>query len=112
FRRSGAGGGADRPRLEGPAGGHRRGAAPARAGAQRAPRARGGAGVKEFAIAVPCSTSNLGAGFDAVGMALGGPALRVKVSPGGSELRIASLEGEGASELPRDATNRVLVAAR
>ena len=31
-----------------------------------------------FTVVVPCSTSNLGSGFDAVGMALGGPDLLVR----------------------------------
>ncbi len=63
-------------------------------------------------IHVPCSTSNLGAGFDALGVALGGPALRLRARPGGALLRLVSLAGEGADSLPRDATNRILVAAR
>jgi homoserine kinase len=67
--------------------------------------------VTPFEVVVPCSTSNLGAGFDALGIALGGPRVCVRVEPGGNGLRIASLSGEGADSLPRDATNRVLVAA-
>lgn len=67
---------------------------------------------RTFRVVAPCSTSNLGAGFDALGMALGGPRLVVRCTPGGSGLRIAELRGEGASSLPRDQTNRVLVAAR
>ena len=63
-------------------------------------------------IAVPCSTSNLGAGFDAIGIALGGLELKLRATPGGADLRIATLSGEGAAELPRDASNRILVAAR
>ena len=64
-----------------------------------------------FTIAVPCSTSNLGAGFDALGMALGGLELTLRARPGGVGLRIARLTGEGDKSLPRDATNRVIVAA-
>ena len=64
-----------------------------------------------FAIAVPCSTSNLGSGFDAVGIALGGPHLLLRATPGGTGLRIARISGEGADRLPRDATNRVVQAA-
>jgi homoserine kinase len=65
----------------------------------------------QFTVHVPCSTSNLGAGFDALGMALSGPALRVRVRPCAGGLRIAELRGEGAAFLPRDKTNRVLAAA-
>ena len=65
-----------------------------------------------FRVIAPCSTSNLGSGFDALGIALGGPRLVVRCTPGAGGLRIAELRGEGASSLPRDQTNRVLVAAR
>ena len=64
-----------------------------------------------FMVVVPCSTSNLGAGFDALGIALGGPDLIVRVTPGGSGLRIARLSGAGADSLPRDQTNRIIQAA-
>ncbi len=64
-----------------------------------------------FTVMVPCSTSNLGSGFDAFGAALGGPDLIVRVTPGGDRLRITRLSGEGADRLPRDATNRVIQAA-
>jgi homoserine kinase len=64
-----------------------------------------------FTIVVPCSTSNLGAGFDAVGLALGGPDFLVRATPGGSGLRIASLSGEGVDRLARDSSNRVIQAA-
>ncbi|HWE23275.1 MAG TPA: hypothetical protein VG496_04965, partial [Myxococcales bacterium] len=67
--------------------------------------------MKSFAIAVPCSTSNLGSGFDAVGIALGGPHLLLRATPGGSGLRIVRISGEGADRLPRDATNRLVQAA-
>ena len=65
-----------------------------------------------FEVVVPCSTSNLGAGFDAIGIALGGPRVRARVERTDEPLRIVALSGEGRDELPRDATNRVLVAAR
>jgi len=65
-----------------------------------------------FTIVAPCSTSNLGAGFDALGLALGGPRLSIRWSPASGPLRIAALSGEGASSLSRGADNRVLVAAR
>ena len=64
-----------------------------------------------FTIVVPCSTSNLGPGFDAVGLALGGPDFLVRATPGGNGLRIASLSGEGVDRLSRDSTNRVIQAA-
>jgi homoserine kinase len=62
-------------------------------------------------IVVPCSTSNLGAGFDAVGLALGGPDFLVRATPGGTGLTIASLSGEGVDRLARDSSNRVIQAA-
>jgi homoserine kinase len=64
-----------------------------------------------FTIAVPCSTSNLGSGFDAIGIALSGPHLLVRATSGGPALRIARISGEGAEQLPRDATNRLIQAA-
>ena len=67
--------------------------------------------MKSFTVLVPCSTSNLGAGFDAIGIALSGPDLMVRVVPGGDSLRILRLSGEGADRLPGDSTNRVIDAA-
>lgn len=64
-----------------------------------------------FTVVVPCSTSNLGAGFDAIGMALSGPDLVVRVVPGGEGLRIVKLSGDGADRLPLDSSNRVIQAA-
>ena len=64
--------------------------------------------MKPFTVLVPCSTSNLGSGFDAVGIALSGPDLMVRVVPGGEGLRISGLSGEGADRLPPDSTNRVI----
>jgi len=64
-----------------------------------------------FTIVVPCSTSNLGAGFDAVGLALGGPDFLVRATPGGTGLRIAKISGEGVDRLAHDSTNRVIQAA-
>ena len=66
--------------------------------------------MKPFTVMVPCSTSNLGAGFDAIGIALSGPGLMIRVNPGGSRLRISRFEGEGAS-LPLDQSNRIIQAA-
>jgi homoserine kinase len=67
-----------------------------------------------FTVTAPCSTSNLGAGFDALGIALGGPRLVIRCKPAapGQGLRITDLTGLGKDSLPRDATNRVLVAAQ
>src|SRR5207237_8178969 len=80
-----------------------------RAGDRRRYRHAGGcAAMKPFTVLVPCSTSNLGAGFDAVGIALSGPDLMVRVSPGGDGLRIARLWGEGVDRLPPDSDSRVL----
>ena len=64
-----------------------------------------------FEILVPCSTSNLGAGFDAIGIALGGPTVRASWTASDAPLRIVELRGEGKDALPKDATNRLLVAA-
>src|SRR5512132_1298337 len=64
-----------------------------------------------FTVVVPCSTSNLGAGFDAVGIALSGPDLVVRVVPGGEGLRIVKLSGDGVDRLPLDSSNRVIQAA-
>ena len=61
-----------------------------------------------FTVMVPCSTSNLGPGFDSLGLALSGPDLMVRVTPGGDRLRIVKLSGEGADRLPMDSTNRVI----
>ena len=68
--------------------------------------------MKPFTVMVPCSTSNLGPGFDAIGMALGGPDLMVRVTPGTDRLRITRFVGEGADRVPLDATNRVIQAAQ
>jgi len=46
-----------------------------------------------------------------VGIALGGPHLLVRVTPGGTELRIARISGEGEGRLARDASNRLIQAA-
>ncbi|MCA1826662.1 MAG: homoserine kinase [Myxococcales bacterium] len=68
--------------------------------------------IKPFTVMVPCSTSNLGPGFDAIGVALGGPDLMVRVSPGEGRLRITHFSGEGVDRVPLDATNRVIQAAQ
>ncbi|MFN0061031.1 MAG: homoserine kinase [Myxococcaceae bacterium] len=62
-------------------------------------------------IRVPCTTANLGSGFDALGLALGGLAVTVSAVPGGKGLRIESLSGEGENDLPRDDDNRIVRAA-
>jgi homoserine kinase len=61
-------------------------------------------------IAIPASTSNLGASFDACGLALS-VYLRVTVEPrnGGFEVVPA---GEGADRVPRDESNLICRAAR
>lgn len=58
-------------------------------------------------IRVPASTANLGPGFDSVGLALGlWDEYDVSVGGGGG-LRV-SVSGEGAEEVPRDATHLVV----
>ncbi len=65
---------------------------------------------RQVRVAVPASTANLGPGFDAVGLALGlEDEYALEVLPEGAGLDVV-LEGEGAADLPRDATH--LVAAR
>ena len=61
-------------------------------------------------ITIPASTSNLGASFDACGLALS-LYLRVEVEPksGGFEVMPS---GEGAERLPRDGTNLIARVAR
>lgn len=65
---------------------------------------------KEVTVSVPATTSNLGPGFDCLGLALG---LRnksiVSVASGPPAVEI---HGEGAGKLPDDASNLVLQAAR
>lgn len=68
--------------------------------------------MKPFTVVVPCSTSNLGPGFDAVGIALGGPDLIVRVTPGPAPLRITRFSGEGSDRVPLDASNRIVQAAQ
>jgi homoserine kinase len=68
--------------------------------------------MKPFTVMVPCSTSNLGPGFDAFGIALGGPDLIVRVTPGEGRLRLTRFSGEGQDRVPLDATNRVIQAAQ
>jgi homoserine kinase len=60
---------------------------------------------------VPCSSGNLGSGFDALGVALDARAITLRVEPYDGPLMISDITGEGATELPRDATNRIVVAA-
>lgn len=64
-----------------------------------------------FSVRVPCSTSNLGSGFDCLGVALGKFELTVRVRLGGEGLRIVSMRGEGTERLSTDATNLICVAA-
>ncbi len=67
--------------------------------------------MKPFTVVVPCSTSNLGAGFDSIGIALGGPDLIVRLTPARGPLRITRFSGEGSDRVPLDASNRVVQAA-
>lgn len=54
----------------------------------------------EMRVRVPASTSNLGSGFDVLGLALQ-MYLEVEASPGGNDLEIEN-DGVGAEELPTD----------
>jgi homoserine kinase len=65
-----------------------------------------------FTVEVPCSTSNLGAGFDAIGIALGRARLVVHVRPGpaGKGIRLVRFSGEGEGAVALDGTNRILTA--
>lgn len=56
-------------------------------------------------VRVPASTSNLGSGFDVVGLALQ-MYLEVEALPGGKGLKIEA-EGLGAGDIPRDRTNLI-----
>ncbi|MCA9732147.1 homoserine kinase [candidate division KSB1 bacterium] len=60
---------------------------------------------KQFKIKVPCSTSNLGPGFDTLGLALQ-LFLDVDVSTATDKTEI-SLTGEGKDYLPRDESNYI-----
>jgi len=62
-------------------------------------------------VVVPCSSGNLGSGFDALGVALDARAITIRAEPHDGPLMVAGLSGEGAAELPRDASNRIVVAA-
>jgi homoserine kinase len=61
-------------------------------------------------IIIPASTSNLGASFDACGLALS-LYLRVEVEERGSGFEVVP-SGEGADQLPRDGTNLIARVAR
>jgi homoserine kinase len=61
-------------------------------------------------IIVPASTSNLGASFDACGLALS-LYLRVEVENRGGAFEVVP-SGEGAERLPRDGTNLIVRVAR
>ncbi|MBI2371054.1 MAG: homoserine kinase [Deltaproteobacteria bacterium] len=61
-------------------------------------------------VRVPASTTNLGPGFDVLGMALGlYNSVTLEVTDGGLLIEV---EGQGAEALPRDETNIVYGAAR
>ena len=60
-------------------------------------------------VRVPATTANLGAGFDVLGLSL---ALYNEIDATACDTLIITLEGEGAMELPRDASNLVWKAAQ
>ncbi len=60
-------------------------------------------------VRVPATTANLGAGFDVLGLSL---ALYNEVDATASDTLVITMEGEGAAELPRDASNLVWKAAQ
>ncbi len=64
---------------------------------------------KPVNLIVPASTSNLGPGFDTLGMALQWP-LQLTATPGGSEILVE--EEIGAENLAEDARNAVMEAVR
>lgn len=57
-------------------------------------------------IRVPASTTNLGSGFDTLGLALQ-LYLKVEVERCGAAVPLVWLEGEGSNELPADASNLI-----
>lgn len=62
-------------------------------------------------VRVPASTSNLGPGFDCLGLALGlYNELRLEVQPGRGEPAV-EISGEGEKTLPRDGRNLIVRAA-
>ncbi|MDP3279109.1 MAG: homoserine kinase [Deltaproteobacteria bacterium] len=63
----------------------------------------------KFTIRVPASTSNLGPGFDALGLAL---SLHNEVVVAPAEAFSVSVLGEGRGALPEDETNLIVRAAR
>lgn len=60
-------------------------------------------------VRVPATTANLGAGFDVLGLSL---SLYNEIEATADESLVITVEGEGATELPRDATNLVWQAAQ
>ncbi len=66
--------------------------------------------MKKTEIAIPASTSNLGASFDTCGLALA-LYLRVTVEERASGFEVAP-SGEGADRMPRDESNLILRVAR
>jgi len=65
---------------------------------------------RKVIVRVPATSSNLGPGFDCLGLALGlYNFVEMKVVPEGSEVTV---QGEGASEIPTDESNLTLRAAR
>ncbi len=65
---------------------------------------------RKVIVRVPATSSNLGPGFDCLGLALGlYNFVEMKLVPEGWEVTV---QGEGASEIPTDESNLVLQAAR
>ena len=62
-------------------------------------------------VRVPSTSGNMGSGFDALGIALDVAAITVRIEKAETPLAIAEITGEGADELPRDNSNRIMVAA-
>ncbi|MFN8470692.1 MAG: homoserine kinase [Anaerolineae bacterium] len=60
-------------------------------------------------VRVPATTANLGAGFDVLGLSL---TLYNEIDFAASDTLTITVEGEGAAELPRDASNLVWRAAQ
>jgi homoserine kinase len=62
--------------------------------------------IRQILIQVPASTTNLGSGFDALGLALR-LYLRVEISPAERSHPRILLSGEGAPDLPQDESNLI-----
>ncbi|HKZ91298.1 MAG TPA: hypothetical protein VJZ50_04100, partial [Candidatus Limnocylindrales bacterium] len=67
---------------------------------------------RSVSVDVPATTANLGAGFDALALALDlGAVIRVVAVPPSAETRVhVTVIGEGAGQLPTGKSNRFVVA--